>query len=56
MMDAFRANQEIREFAHPSGLALDHDHFQTGVVIEMCMCGRDDQVLIFMLEIRQLLR
>ncbi len=55
MMDAFRTDQEIRELAHAPGFALDYDHFQTGVMIEMCMCGCDNQILIRMLKIRQLL-
>ena len=34
--------------------AFDHDYFQAGVVVEVCMRGGDDYVVIIVLEVHQL--
>jgi|SRR5947207_12287894 hypothetical protein len=56
MLDALRADQEIRQLTHGFGFTFDHDYFQAGVVIQMSVGCGDDQILIIMLKIYQSIR
>ena len=54
VLHALQANQAAREFLHAFELALHHDDFQTHIVIEMRMHGRDNEFVILMLQCGQL--
>ena len=54
VLHSFQANQTAREFLHAFELALHDDDFQTHIVIEMRMDGRNNEFVVPMLQRGQL--
>ena len=55
-MNALRADQQIGQSLNVFRLPADDQHLQACVVIEVGMCGCDHQVMVFVLQVGQLVR
>jgi hypothetical protein len=53
MLNAFRADQQVRQALNQFGLSFDDDHLEAGVVIKMSMDCGDDCFMVLMLNVRQ---
>lgn len=55
MLHTFQADQTSSELLHLSSFAMDNEDFQAGIVIEMCVTGRNDQFVMGVLKFGELL-
>ena len=54
VLDAFEADEAFGEALDVGGGAVDDQHFEAGVVIEVGVAGGDDQVVVLVLEAGEL--
>lgn len=55
VLDAFEADEKVGEVLDAGGLAVNDQDFKTGVVIEMRMTRRHDEVVVLVLHLGELL-
>ena len=55
MLHAFEADEKVGEVLNARGLAVDDQDFKAGVVIEMRVARRDNQVVVLVLRFGELL-
>ena len=56
VLHALGPDQQVCKLAHTLRRTFYDNYFQACVVIEMCMRGRDDQIVMIMLHIHQSVR
>ena len=55
VLHPFETDEKVGEVFDARGLAVDDQHFKTGIVIEMRMRGGNNQVVVFVLRFSELL-
>jgi hypothetical protein len=55
VLDAFEADDEVGKLLDAAGLAVNDQHFEAGIVVEMRVARRDNQVVVLVLRFSQLL-
>lgn len=56
MLDAFGTDQTVSHDPDIASCALDHEHFQAVIVIEMDVQGREDELVVVVLDAGEFFR
>ena len=55
MLDAFQADDQVCKLLHAARFTVDDQHFEAGIMVQMRVARRDNQVVMFVLGFGQLL-